>query len=194
MKVRESGMPPQVYWETLFDVSGVLGAFGFDAQTGDVVELGCGYGTFTVPLAARIGGTVHALDFEPAMVATTRARAGAAGLCNVSATVCDAVADGFGVGAGTCEACLLFNILHGEEPVALLRAARATVRVGGLLAVMHWRSDVVTPRGPSLEIRPRASQIAAWAETAGGLRVEGEPLDLPPWHFGLKLRVTAAEN
>ncbi len=187
-------MPPQAYWEKLFDVPGVLGAFGFDAQTGDVVELGCGYGTFTVPLAARIGGTVHALDFEPAMVATTRARAGAAGLQNVSATVRDAVADGFGIGAGACEACLLFNILHGEEPVALLRAARATVRAGGLLAVMHWRSDVATPRGPSLEIRPRASQIAAWAEMAGGLRVEGEPLDLPPWHFGLKLRVMAAGN
>ena len=57
MKLRESGRPPQDDWETLFDVARILDAFGFGAHTGDVAELGCGYGTFTAPLAARIRGT-----------------------------------------------------------------------------------------------------------------------------------------
>ncbi|HEY9010492.1 MAG TPA: methyltransferase domain-containing protein, partial [Devosia sp.] len=69
MKVRDSGMPPQDYWETLLDVPGILDAFDFGTATHDVAELGCGYGTFTLPLARRIGGMVHTIDIEPEMVA-----------------------------------------------------------------------------------------------------------------------------
>jgi SAM-dependent methyltransferase len=187
MKVRDSGMPPQDYWETLLDVPGVLDAFGFGPATGDVAELGCGYGTFTLPLARRIGGTVHTIDIEPDMVAITLQRAADTRLANVRAELRDVLADGFGPPAGSCDTALLFNILHAEQPVALLRAARDVVRPGGLVAVIHWRSDVTTPRGPSLDIRPRPEQITAWAAEAG-LTVEGPSLDLPPWHFGLKLR------
>jgi SAM-dependent methyltransferase len=187
MKVRDSGMPPQDYWETLFDVPGILDAFGFGPATGDVAELGCGYGTFTLPLARRIRGTVHALDIDPEMVALTRHRAAEAGLANVQASGRDVLADGFGVPTGSCDAALLFNILHAEEPVAFLKFARDVVRPGGLVAVIHWRSDVATPRGPALEIRPRPEQIAAWADAAG-LQTEDPVLSLPPWHFGRKLR------
>ena len=91
MLIRESGMPAQAYWETLFDVPLILDAFGFtaDSATGDVAELGCGYGTFTLPLAQRTSGTVHTFDLDPAMVATTSARATAAGLTNIRASVRD---------------------------------------------------------------------------------------------------------
>ncbi|MBI5771249.1 MAG: class I SAM-dependent methyltransferase [Verrucomicrobia bacterium] len=187
MKLRESGMPAQDYWETLFDVPRILDAFGFDAATGDVAELGCGYGTFTVPLAQRIRSRVFALDLDSEMVAATRQRATAAGVRNVEADVRDVLAEGFGVPLGSCDAVLLFNILHGEEPVTLLRRASETVRPGGLVAVIHWRSDIVTPRGPSLAIRPRPAEIAAWAASAG-LAADGESFLLPPWHYGHKLR------
>lgn len=196
MILRESGMPAQTYWETLFDVPLILDAFGFTANpaatslTGDVAELGCGYGTFTVPLATRIRGTVHALDLDPAMVATTTHRATSSHLTNIRARIRDVLTDGFGVPLASCDAALLFNILHAEEPVALLRAARAAVRPGGLIAVIHWRSDLPTPRGPSLAIRPTAAQILTWA-TAADLTAPGSALDLPPWHYGLALRRTA---
>jgi len=130
MKIRESGMPAQTYWETLLDVPLILDAFGFTASTGDVAELGCGYGTFTLPLAQRIRGTVHTLDLDPAMVALTTTRASAASLPNVRASVRDILLDGFGLPSASCDAALLFNILHTEEPVALLRAARDIVRPG----------------------------------------------------------------
>jgi SAM-dependent methyltransferase len=189
MFLRESGMPPQVYWETLFDVSLILDAFGFGPATRDVAELGCGYGTFTLPLARRICGTVHTLDIDAAMVAATTRRAAEAGLTNVQPALRDVLADGFGRPAGSCYAALLFNILHAEEPVALLRAARDVVRPGGLVAVIHWRSDITTPRGPSLVIRPRPEQITAWA-TEAGLEPDGSDFLLPRWHYGLKLRRT----
>jgi SAM-dependent methyltransferase len=187
MKVRDSGMPPQDYWETLFDVPGILDAFGFGPATGDVAELGCGYGTFTLPLAQRIAGTVHTIDIEADMVAITRERAAAAGLANVQAAWRDVIADGFGPPAGSCDAALLFNILHAEQPVALLQAGRDVVRPGGFVAVIHWRSDLATPRGPSLDIRPRPEQIIAWAAQAG-LVPDGTAQLLPPWHYGLQLR------
>ncbi|MBL9199374.1 MAG: class I SAM-dependent methyltransferase [Opitutaceae bacterium] len=186
MKLRESGMPAQDYWETLFDVPAILDAFGFDSTTADVAELGCGYGTFTIPLAKRIAGRLIAVDFDPAMVATTQQRGLEAGLHNIHARIRDVVADGFCVPPASCDAALLFNILHAEEPVALLRAARDVVRPGGLVAVIHWRSDIATPRGPSLAIRPRPGQIAAWAAEAG-LTAGDEDFALPPWHFGIKL-------
>ncbi len=190
MILRESGMPAQAYWETLLDVPLILDAFGFTSDsaspTGDIAELGCGYGTFTIPLAARIRGTVHTFDLDPAMVALTTTRAKAASLPNVRASVRDVLLDDFGLPPASCDAALLFNILHAEEPVALLRAARDIVRPGGSVAVIHWRSDLPTPRGPSLAIRPTPAQILTWAHTATGLTPPASPLNLPPWHYGLK--------
>ncbi len=190
MILRESGMPAQAYWETLLDVPLILDAFGViaDSATGDIAELGCGYGTFTIPLAARIRGTVHALDLDPAMVATTTARASAASLPNVRTSVRDVATSGYDLPPASCAAALLFNILHAEDPVALLRAARDLVRPGGFVAVIHWRSDLPTPRGPSLAIRPTPAQILTWAHTATGLTPPASPLNLPPWHYGLALR------
>lgn len=186
MKVRDSGMPEQAYWESLFDIGLILDRLKVDNQIADAVEVGCGYGTFTLPVARRIGGTLHAFDIEPEMIQVTRARAATDGIRNLRLELRDVLADGLSVPAGSVDAVLLFNILHLENPVALLRAAADVVRPGGRVLAIHWRSDVATPRGPDLSIRPRPEQIASWAGTAG-LRAEPSQ-SLPPWHFGLALR------
>lgn len=165
----------------------ILDAFGFGPGTGDVVELGCGYGTFTVPLARRIRGMVHAMDIDAAMTGSTASRAAAAGCANITVAQRDVLADGFGLPARSCDAVLLFNILHGEEPIRLLGAAREVLRPGGLVAVIHWRSDIRTPRGPDLGIRPGPAQLTSWA-AAAGLDPDGADFLLPPWHFGSKFR------
>jgi SAM-dependent methyltransferase len=188
MKLRESGMPEEAYWETLFDVGLILDRLGVDARLRDVVEMGCGYGTFTVPVAKRVSGTVTTFDIDGAMVERTRQRAAAAGAHNVACVVRDVFADGFAGEAGSKDACLLFNILHCEEPVRLLAEAARVVRPGGAVLVIHWRCDPATPRGPSMEIRPQPERIVEWAEQTGLLEVEGPVIDLPPWHFGLRLR------
>jgi SAM-dependent methyltransferase len=187
MRYRESGMPPQDYWETLFDVEQILDRFGFSAATGDAAELGSGFGTFTVPLARRIGGIVHAFDIEAGMVAHTRRRAAEAGLANVRVAKRDVSTAGFGLLAASCDACLLFNILHGEGPARMLREARRVIRKAGTVAVIHWRCDLPTPRGPSTAIRPTPEQILKWAEAAGGLAAAEPSFLLLPWHYGVKL-------
>lgn len=72
MKLRDSGMPDQAYWETLFDVPLILAQLGIGATVRDVAEFGCGYGTFTLPIAQAISGTLYTFDIDPAMVERTR--------------------------------------------------------------------------------------------------------------------------
>ena len=156
------------------------------------MEFGCGYGTFTVPVAKRISGTLATYDIDQAMVERTRERTAAAGACNVVYVVRDVLANGFGGEAGSKDACLLFNILHCEEPVRLLAVAARVVRPGGAVLVIHWRCDQATPRGPSMDIRPQPGRIVEWAEATGLLEAEGPAVDLPPWHYGLRLRQSGA--
>jgi len=188
MKLRESGMPEENFWETLLDAELVLDRLGVDGTLRNVVELGCGYGTFTLPVARRIAGVIEAVDIEPAMIERTRQRVEAAGVRNVVCALRDVMKDGFGGMPGSREACLLFNILHGEEPVRLLTEAARAVRLDGWVLVIHWRCDPATPRGPALDIRPRPEQVLDWARQTGLLEPHGPVLDLPPWHYGLRLR------
>ena len=188
MKLRESGMPDEAHWEAYFDVPLILDRLLVDGRLRNVVELGCGYGTFTLPVAERISGALRTFDIDASMVERTRRRVLARGLHNVLCEPCDVFADGFGVADRSQDACLLFNILHGEEPLRLLHEAARVVRFGGHVLVIHWRFDAATPRGPSLEIRPRPEQILDWADHTGELEAHGRVLDLPPWHYGIRLR------
>jgi SAM-dependent methyltransferase len=186
MKVRDSGMPEERYWESLFDVPLILKRLLPAGRVdGQVAELGCGYGTFTIPVARGTGGLLHAYDVDPAMIERTNARVAEAGLSNVRTVLRDVVAHGFGLPSDSCALCLLFNILHCENPEALLREAARVVGPGGRALVIHWRSDVPTPRGPPLAIRPRLDDVNKWAHGSGlGM---GSSVDLPPWHYGTVL-------
>jgi SAM-dependent methyltransferase len=154
----------------------------------DVVEFGCGYGTFTLPAARAVTGRVFALDIDPVMVAATEQKAREAGQTNVVARVRDFVADGTGLADAAVGYAMLFNILHIEDPVGLLREARRVLAPGGRVGIVHWRRDRPTPRGPSLDIRPTTDQCRAWAEEAGLEFVRAEDLCCCSWHWGLAMR------
>lgn len=188
MKLRESGMPEEAYWETLLDVPLILDRLSINREFQDVVELGCGYGTFTLPVAQRISGVLTTFDIESEMVERTRQRAAQAGVSNVLYVVDDVFANGFGGAPTSKDACLLFNILHCEQPVSLLAEAARVVRPAGFVHVIHWRYDPATPRGPSMNIRPRPEQIVNWAKEAGLVACPEGILDLPPWHYGIRFQ------
>jgi ubiquinone/menaquinone biosynthesis C-methylase UbiE len=155
---------------------------------GDVVEFGCGYGTFTIPAAKATTGRVIAIDIEPIMVAETTRKAVRADLSNVVGVVRDFVADGTGLPDAQAGRAMLFNILHIKNPVELLREARRVLAPGGQAAMVHWRSDIETPRGPSLPIRPSAEQCREWGEEAGFEFVRYEGLCCCSYHWGLVMR------
>jgi len=181
-------MPEETYWETLFDVDLILDRLGINGAFVDAVELGCGYGTFTIPVARRISGLLRTYDIDPAMVERTLSRLREAEIENAECVERDVFLEGFGVPSESQDACLLFNILHCEEPIRLLAEVARVVRPAGTIFAIHWRSDLETPRGPSLDIRPRPEQMIEWAGSAGLDAVEPAPINLPPWHYGLRLR------
>jgi len=55
MKYRESGMPEQAYWETLFDIEGILDSFAIGPKTGAADRLASNGRRNTVVAAHRIG-------------------------------------------------------------------------------------------------------------------------------------------
>ena len=190
MKARESGMPEETYWESFFDADAAIQIlFNVSGLAGNLVEFGCGYGTFAVPAARHMQGIVTALDIDPQMIDRVRQKIEAQGLSNVRAEVRNFVADGSGLADGTQDHTLIFNLLHLEQPVALLQEAHRVLRDEGMLFVMHWRSDIPTPRGPSLAIRPRPEQCQAWLAEAGFRSIVSVNLQpCCPYHFGLLAR------
>jgi SAM-dependent methyltransferase len=165
-----------------------VGKLDCTGPCGDVVEFGCGYGTFTVPAAKLAAGSVTALDIDPEMVAQTVRKAEAAGLSNVVGIVRDFLADGCGLPEQQAGRAMLFNILHIENPLGLLREAYRVLAPGGEVAIVHWRNDLATPRGPSPAIRPTAEQCRAWGEQVGFEFVRYDGLCCCSWHWGLVMR------
>jgi ubiquinone/menaquinone biosynthesis C-methylase UbiE len=180
-------MPPEDMWQGFFEPKAILAKLGLDANGGDVLEFGCGYGTFTIPAALTVRGKVYALDIEPEMLAISKAKADAAGLHNIELIQRDFVEEGTGLADGTVDYVMLFNILHAEERMELLREAWRILQPSGKLAIIHWNFDSVTPRGPSMGIRPKPGQCRVWAQEAGFAAISPADIDLPPYHYGLVL-------
>jgi SAM-dependent methyltransferase len=187
MKIRDSGMPDEEMWESFFDAPLILRKLDFAYESEDVVDFGCGYGTFSLAAARFTSGTVHALDVEPEMIAVTTAKAQRSHLANVEAVVRDFVALGSGLRTASVAYAMLFNVLHAEDAAGLLREALRVLRPNGVLAVIHWIHDDGTPRGPALSIRPRPEQVIAWA-TEVGFVPQGSVISLQPHHYGLVAR------
>ena len=190
MKVRESGMPVEATWAKFFDADAAIERLlGAERVAGDLVEFGCGYGTFTIPTAQHTLGIVTALDIEPEMVDCVQKKATSAGIFNIRCELRDFIAQGTGLGNGTQAHALIFNLLHLEQPIALLREALRVLRPDGMLSVIHWRSDVPTPRGPSSAIRPTPQQCWQWIEEAGFRDIHAVDLqNCCPYHFALAAR------
>jgi ubiquinone/menaquinone biosynthesis C-methylase UbiE len=184
MKTRESGMPDEEMWQTFFSPSQTLSALGLQRDMSDVAEFGCGYGTFTIPTAQVVKGTVYAFDIEADMIASTKAKTKQLNLSNVRLYQRDFVSDGTGLPDASVDYVMLFNILHAEDPNILLAEAFRTLRCGGTLGIMHWNYDPITPRGPSMDIRPKPEQCVAWSENAGFVIMQ-PIVDLPPYHYGI---------
>ncbi|MEW6075797.1 MAG: class I SAM-dependent methyltransferase [Candidatus Omnitrophota bacterium] len=183
MKIRDSGMPEQGMWENFFDAKKILATLGLNTRVKNVAEFGCGYGTFTIPTAKIISGKIYALDIEPDMIRMTIEEAKKNKLNNVETMLRDFMAEGSSLPDESMDYVMLFNILHLENPKALLKEAGRILKKEGKLGVIHWNYDPTTPRGPSMEIRPKSEQIIEWSESVGFNFISKH--DLKPYHYGL---------
>lgn len=107
-----------------------------------------------------------------------------AGITNVITERRDLVVDGCGrPDEKVCHA-MLFSILHIEEPVALLYETKRVLKPGGKVGVIHWNYDASTPRGPSMDIRPKPEEVRGWLEEAGFRDIRFDSLECCPYHYG----------
>lgn len=186
MKVEDSGMPVESYWNNLFDINEIVDWLDVAHVKGVIVEIGSGYGTFTVPVAKQSAGKVYAYDIDAAMIDVAQSNARNAGLSNVIFGQRDVLEQGTGLAADSVDRVLLFNILHFSERRVLLKEAARILNVGGIVAILHWRKDVPTPRGPAVDTRPDQEQILA-AAAGLHLTMHGSSRILAPFHWGIQL-------
>ncbi|APV45381.1 Methyltransferase domain-containing protein [Dehalogenimonas formicexedens] len=143
--------------DLLRDIGGV--------KTGMVcVDLGCGTGTFTLPLAGMAGdsGKVFAVDDSAEML-------GILGSRNPPGNVVTIKADFIGTGLenGIADFCLTAFILHEtRHPEKLLAEAYRLLKPGGILLAVEWRPDYES-HGPPLNIRISAERMETMFGVAG---------------------------
>ena len=194
MKIYDSGMPEEKVWDSFFDQASILSKLQLSSECKDVVEFGCGYGTFTIPAARIIKGNVFAIDIEQEMLDSTQEAASQLHLTNIKYILRDFVKEGTGLPDNSFDYAMVFNILHYEQPVKLLVEVFRVLRNDGTVGIIHWNYDPETPRGPEMSIRPKPEQCREWAEKAGFEMTGDGIIDLPPYHYGMALKKNVTQS
>ncbi len=182
-------MPDADWWQALWpDPAKILAETG--VEPGMVaVDLCCGDGLFTVPLA-RIAKRVYAIDIDPAVLDRARAHVAEARAANCAFVVANAMAVATIV-PEPVDYALLANTFHGvPDQLGLARAVAALLKPQGQFGIVNWhrrsREETVVlgqPRGPKTEMRMEADDVAAIVEPAGLL--PKRTVELPPYHYGV---------
>jgi len=181
-------MPDPDWWQALWpQPQRVLAALGIRPDI-EVVDLCCGDGLFTAPLALMVRRVI-AVDIDPGMLALARAKVAAAG-----ATNCDFI-EGDAYAVAELVSCpidfvLIANTFHGvPDKPRLARGVARILKPGGRLAIVNWhrrpRQETTMlgqPRGPKTEMRMTPSHVATEVEPADLKLVS--VIELPPYHYG----------
>ncbi|MEO5349877.1 MAG: class I SAM-dependent methyltransferase [Magnetococcus sp. YQC-3] len=187
-----TAMPSPEWWHALWpDPTRVLELLGLHAGM-TVVDLCCGDGYFTAPLARLVNpGRVIGVDLDPELL--EQARSACREQDNCQFFQIDAQ-DLTSIMKEPVECVFIANTLHGvPDKAALLRNIFAVLREGGCLAIINWHplpreqtTVLGLPRGPATGMRlPLESvrQIVA----AAGFAVDRQ-VELPPYHYGVVCR------
>jgi SAM-dependent methyltransferase len=195
MKVDDSGMPDETYWNSLFDIPRIVDWLNLGNVDAPIVEIGCGYGTFTVPIAGATNTEVYAFDIDSSMIETAQKNTRRADIRNIRFSLRDIIEEGTGLESGTAGMVLLFNILHFNDKRVLLEESSRLLKPTGVVAIVHWRKDIETPRGPSVHLRPDQYTIL---DSVKGLDLcfNGNSTILEPYHWGIQLikRITQSKE
>ena len=112
MKVRDSGMPNEKLWNDFFNTDLILSELQIDSQINNLVEIGCGYGTFTIPTARLLKGKLFAFDIENEMIDYLREKLSNYKIENVNLEQRDILTQRKGLADNSVDYVMLFNILY----------------------------------------------------------------------------------
>ena len=184
MKVRDSGMPDEKLWNDFFDTDLILSELHIDLKIKDLVEIGCGYGTFTIPASRLLKGKLYAFDIENEMIESLSEKLSNQQINNVILEQRDILTQTTGLVDNSVDYVMLFNILHHDSPKDFFDESFRILKQNGKIGVIHWRSDISTPRGPELNIRPKPEQIIEMIDI-NRFNILKKPFILNPYHYGL---------
>jgi ubiquinone/menaquinone biosynthesis C-methylase UbiE len=183
-----TGMPDADWWEALWpQPAKVLADLGIEPGI-EAVDLCCGDGLFTAPLARMVRHVV-AIDIDPEMLGTARSKVADAAISNCEFFQGDAYALADFV-RRPVEFVLMANTFHGvPDKPRLARTVAAILKPGGRFAIINWhqrsRDETIVlgqPRGPKTEMRMMPADVVTTVEPAG-LKLVGV-IELPPYHYG----------
>lgn len=187
-------MPDRDWWSALWpDPEDTLRKLGVEAET-DVLDLCCGDGYFTAPLAGMTGGRIAALDLHPEMIKLAKAEVERQG-----ATVRQWITgDAMNVSRlldGPVDLVLMANTFHGvPDKTALAKEVRKSFKSGGTFAVVNWqatpREETIVlgaARGPATVLRMTPTAVGEAVE-AGGFNID-RLVELPPYHYAVIFRL-----
>ena len=177
-------MPEETKWNDFFDIDFILSELSIDSKIVDLVEIGSGYGTFTIPTAKLIRGRLFAYDIENEMIETLSQKIKKEKTNNIVLEKRDILSQTCGLPENSIDYVMLFNILHHDSPLEFINEAYRILKPNGKIGIIHWRSDISTPRGPDLNIRPKPEQITNWFDQQK-FRIDKQPFIIEPYHFGL---------
>jgi ubiquinone/menaquinone biosynthesis C-methylase UbiE len=177
-------MPAEDIWSDFFNVDLILSELQINSKINDLVEIGCGYGTFTIPGAKQINGKFYAFDIDKEMLDIVTRKIEAEKIGNIILDQRDILTHTTGLADNSIDYVMLFNILHHDTPGDFLSEAYRILRPKGKIGILHWRTDIPTPRGPDLSIRPKPDQILQWIDRLK-FNIDKVPVIIEPYHFGL---------
>ena len=183
-----TAMPDRDWWQALWpDPGATLSGLGIE-RGAQVLDLCCGDGFFTVPLAQLVApATVVAVDLLPEMLAGAAALAREHDVRNIDFRLHD-VRDCAALVAGPVDVVFMANTFHGvPDKTTFAAAVRSVLRPGGRFVVINWdarpREETPVlgkPRGPATALRLSPEETAALVEPAG-FRL-GQVVPVGPFH------------
>jgi ubiquinone/menaquinone biosynthesis C-methylase UbiE len=148
---------------TWYDVEELLDAFGVKAGS-TCADLGCGSGTFTIPLARRVGmgGKVYAVDASVAALDQLKIKKPGVNIVTLRAELTQTR-----LPSACCDLALLaFSLSTSPDPGGVLIEAARLLKPEGRLALVEWR-PVPPPPGPPIARRVRNDRMQRMLETHG---------------------------
>jgi len=184
LKARESGMPEEKMWEQFFDVEKILDELEINNGIQRLVDFGFGYGTFTIPASKKIKGMIYAYDIEDALNKELESKLKINNITNVIPFTRDFISSGTDLQNEEVDYVMLFNILHADESIDILKETFRILKKKGRVGVIHWNYDPGTPRGPSMSVRPKPEELKNMLTNAG-FSIIKHNINLPPYHYGI---------